>query len=442
MRKKLFVKIIFVLIILLSLSLSLFSFASDGSNNENRDGKFKKIFEDKYSTSFKILSSNIDLNKNLLINLIDFQKEESIFYSPFGIQILFSLLLNAVRKDNLKQLQDYLYYSDFDILTINRYYQSVLQNITKNNFRSLKLANSFWINKGSDFYNKISIEKEKLISEDFLKVAFQYYFTDIFEKDLLKASEFKLLENWVLKKTENKIKNFIDKNSINKDIIALLINTLYFNEKWLFPFDVKNTKVDDFVRLDYNKIKNNFMNFSSAQNLYYYEDDLLQAVRLPYKNYENSLIVILPKDIDQTIELTSFLNANKFLQILEVMKLKKGYVKFPKIKLEYKYDLKEILKISGLTNIFNPSHDFTPLFNQKIKDIEKELFKIDKVFQKTYLEIDEKGTIASAATGISIIRVTKAINENIFYFDADHPFFYFLIDETSGNIIFCGFYNG
>ncbi len=440
MIKKSLPKLYFTIILLLFLSLFCLSFNYLDKNND--EAKFKKIIEDKNSIDFKILSSNIDSNKILLENLIRFGNDKSLFYSPFGIQVLFSFLLNGIFGQSLNELKGFLFYESFDTNAINKYYKKILKNIIEDNAKGLKLANSFWINKGSDLYKNVNSKGLKLISEEFLSVAKEYYFVDIFEEDLLKEFGFNLLEKWVLKKTENKIKNFIDKSIIRPDTIALLVNALYFHDDWVFTFEKKNTKSEEFTKLDNTKIKIDFMNFSSPQKLYYYEDDNIQVLRLPYKKYNNSLIVFLPKNINQTKEILNLFNEQNYLKILENTKIQKVFVKFPKIISEYKYDLKDILQSSGLISIFNPTFDFSPLFNDKIIGIDKELFKIDKVFQKTYLKIDEKGTTAASSVAISIIKVTSSIQESIFYFNADHPFFYFLIDERSGNIIFSGFYNG
>lgn len=440
MIKKSTKKLFFTLFLILVLSLNLFSFYNNDKYQDMQN--FKKILEDKSSLDFKIFSSNIDFNKFLLENLIDYKNNESIFYSPFGIQVLFSYLLNGISGQSLKELKRFLFYESFNIDAINNYYKIVLQNIFNDKAKSLKFGNSFWLNKGSDLYKDVNLKGLKLISEDFLTIAKKYYYMDIFEEDLLKESGFKLIEKWVSKKTENKIKSFFDRSIINADTIAILLNALYFHENWATPFDIKNTKTDEFTTLDDKKVKIDFMNFSSPKKLLYYEDDSIQVVRLPYDKFKNSLIIFLPKELRKTKETLNLMFSKDYIGILEKMQPLEGYVKFPKISCEYKYELNDILQKSGLISIFNPSLDFYPLFNKEIKGINEELFKIDKIFQKTYLKIDEKGTTAASATAVSIIKVTTSIEKKIFYFIADHPFFYFLIDERSGNIIFTGFYNG
>lgn len=433
-EKRLPNKEILIILLIFIMTFSTISFCN--INDNDKDTNFKKVFLDKQTLEFKLLSSNLNFDISFLKLLLNNEQNKNIFYSPFGLQILLSLLLNGTRGESFDDIRSLLNYKDFDINSINKYYQNFLQKIVDDKQGELNIANSIWINKANELYKKAAIKNLPIVSSNFIDICKDYYFSQIFEKDLMKDSEFKILDNWILKATKNKIKNIIKKSDINSDLTLLLINAIYFKNEWQIPFDKKNTKTEEFTKMDGSKKSVEFMNFDSAKSLYYFEDEKLQIVRLPYKGYTKSLIIVLPKNINETMEIFNSFNSKNFIELIDSMKLNKGYVKFPKIKCENEYDFTKLLKNIGITSIFNASKDFHTIFNSDLADLQYFLFGIGKIWQKTYLEIDEKGTTAAAATGVSIFKSATAIQQKFFYFNADHPFIYFLFDDLSGNIIF------
>lgn len=429
MKKK-----IFFLLLFICLLLTFFSSLKD--ENEY----FQKFLINKESNDYKIFISNLKTDINIFQFLLSYDDYKNIFYSSFGLQILLSYLLNGVEGLSNEEIGNFLIYTGFDINIINDYFKQILSNNLKDN-KDLLIANSLWINKGSDIYKNYIKKGESLISKDFEEIGKKYYLMDIFETDITQNKGFNLLEKWIAKKTENRIKNFIKKSDVTSDTLTLLINAIYFKDKWLYPFDEKQSSIKSFKRFDSSQVDLQFMKFSTPEELYYYEDEFLQAVRLPYKENKRSLIILLPKEIDNQRYLNC-LQTDTILNILSNMRKGKGYVSLPKIKAEFEYDFKEILTKMGLSKIFEKNNDFNIMFNKKLKDAGNIKFCIDKIKQKTYIEIDEKGTKAAAVTLIGIVGITSAVDQKIFYFNADHPFFYFIIDDISGNVIFNGLFSG
>ena len=158
----------------------------------------------------------------------------------------------------------------------------------------------------------------------------------------------------------------------------------------------------------------------------YYADDNLQAVQLPYA-YAASMYIVLPEEGCNPVD---------FLSHIPEMESRKVALSLPKFQTESKFDLVPLLENMGVTSAFNfETADFSNTLNKSKDELP---YRLDKVLQKTYIDLDESGTTATAATVIT--GVGGASPEDPVDFTADRPFTYFICDNATNEVLFMGEY--
>lgn len=234
------------------------------------------------------------------------------------------------------------------------------------------------------------------------------------------------INRWVAEKTHDKIPSIL--NKLNPLERMVLLNAVYFLGSWQEPFEERNTDDDIFHLENSSQVTVPFMQYT--KNLRYYEDSQMQAVSLSYKESSFAMLIILP----QVESLSNYLNvfdADKFTIITERMSWKKVNLHLPRFKVEYKLNLKDDLKNLGMPTAFSDKADFSGMSRAELN--------IARVIHRAYIEVNEKGTEAAAATAVVMELKGAAPNfDEPVIFNADQPFMYFIYDRQSSLILFSG----
>jgi serpin B len=237
------------------------------------------------------------------------------------------------------------------------------------------------------------------------------------------------INGWVREKTHDKIDKLVPADALGKDTSIVLTNAVWFKGSWNEAFPEHNTKDGDFTNQDGSKTKTKLM--ATKQQTMYYEDDHAQVIQLPYKG-NATMTVVLPKnpnDVD-TLD-AAYLRHAKTNATGE-----KVIITFPKFKVEQTFELGDVLQQLGITDAFN---DAKADFGGIALD-ETDRTKISRVIHKSFIDLDEKGTEAAAATAVVMMRCTSVampVREEPKVFKADRPFTYAIQDAT-GAILFAG----
>ena len=210
----------------------------------------------------------------------------------------------------------------------------------------------------------------------------------------------------------------------------ILTNAVYFNSRWVKPFDKNLTSAKPFyVSKD---IQTEVQMMTQVDEFQYGEFDGNRILKLPYKNYRTSLVVILPaENFESTLK---SLTPEIFSNVLNSLSRYKVDLWLPKFRAENRYELKDIFKNLGVELAFSNDADFS-----RITANDDDEIKVDAVIHQTFLEIDEEKTEAAAATGIIMVGVT-AMPEEIqrVEFHVDRPFLYFIVENSTNTILFAG----
>ena len=333
---------------------------------------------------------------------------------------------NGANKETADEITKLLGISDLEKFNdevyeyINKYKEDIEETSGSRSYSddepkfSLNIANSVWYNSdNSDVVQKFSDKFVKTVTDKYDGTAEIVNNSDAVER----------INSWCDEKTNHKIPVMIS----DSDFVACLTNAVYFNANWKYEFNKNYTQKDIFTDRNGKENEIDFMN-SSLKYYLYYEDEELQMVSLPYANC----------DISMYIALTSQSNVD-FEKYLDKMEQKKVYISMPKFKTEYSVSLYEPLKELGLSKAFDSS---LPNFNDMFKHTDNGFNSfISKVLHKTYIDVNEKETEAAAVTSVDGIVTTSVKKpEEIYFFEANKPFTYFIRDDSTGDILFIGEY--
>ena len=162
----------------------------------------------------------------------------------------------------------------------------------------------------------------------------------------------------------------------------------------------------------------------------YTETDTFQALELPYVDEELSMVILLPKKFDALDEFEKTLTPDNLTQWLANIHKREVVVFVPKFKMTSQFSLASVLKSMGMKDAFSSDANFSGINGKR------DLF-ISAVIHKAYVEVNEEGTEAAAATGV-VMRLTSIGPASIPVFRADHPFLFLIRDNLSGGILFIG----
>ena len=276
--------------------------------------------------------------------------------------------------------------------------------------------------------NSLWYKKTLTIQDDYKAFTQNYDFiikpTDFYNGPKVRKD----INSFISKQTDKLIENFLQED-LPVDTQLVLLNTLYFNQKWKTTFDKHDTREETFYKNNQSQTQVQMMHKTTS--VPYYEDENFQIIELDYENKRYSMIVILPKDYEY-----DFTKADLFTQ-LQKFSDSKNYnrvqLSFPKFDLTSKYDLVPILQNLGMTDAFNPAQsDLSKIFADS-----QNIF-VDSAIHQVRIQVNEKETKAAAVTMFGS-KATAAMPERPpIIFKADHPFLYVIRDNELGINLFTG----
>lgn len=211
----------------------------------------------------------------------------------------------------------------------------------------------------------------------------------------------------------------------------ILVNCLYFSGEWRKAFKDYNTCEDFFYKNENSSKKINFM--KQTEFHMFSENEVAQLVTLDYTYDKFKFGILLPKKKYDISNVLNELSGEKLLNLINNASCQSVEITIPKLKIESTFNLNDCLKTLGLKYGFSGEANFSGITENG------QLF-ISNVVQKVFIDVNEKGTEAAAATGV-MIELLSAIQtpENPIIFKADHPFFFFILYDNK-HILFNGIY--
>ncbi|XP_051825893.1 serpin B6-like isoform X2 [Antechinus flavipes] len=345
---------------------------------------------------------------------------QNVFYSPLSLYCALAMVLNGAKGTTAAQIQQVLCLKKGT--DVHQSFQSFLKETDKTSGQcQLRIANRLFGEKTHDFISSFKESCQK------------FYHSNMEELDFANASEEarKYINKWVEEKTEGKIVELLTNDSITQWTSLVLVNAIYFKGKWEEKFDKDRTR-EQMFKISKEKQKPVQMMFLKSQfRTTYIREVSTQVLVLPYVGGQMDMVILLPDKNTDLKMLEERLTPEKLTDWLkpERMKMTEMEVFLPRFKLEENLDMENILQKLGMSDVFDKSKaDFSGI------SAGKNLF-LSKILHKAYVEVNEEGTEAAAATYVTIVATCARI---IPRFVVDHPFLFLIRDNSSKTILFWG----
>jgi len=366
----------------------------------------------------------VDLHKVLKNDQIFAGK--NLFYSPGSLSIALAMTSLGARGDTATQLAKALHWNE--IPTLHEQEKHFLEALQASNTAINELLTA----------NRIFVQKDFNLLQDFVKEMKNFYDAEVGMVDYQNDTENarKQVNAWVEEKTKQKIQNMIPEGVFNTRTRLTLVNAIYFKGLWQNQFKKEETFKQNFFVSESEKTEVEMMHLT--KKFKYAEDGgelACQILEMPYRGEDLSMVILLPHDTYGLAKLEESLTHERLQQALASVSQshpQKVEVSLPKFKLTQQFQLKEMLTKLGVTDMFS---EFKADFSGIISGPEK--LYVSHVVHKAFVEVNEKGTEAAAATAV-VMMARMAMPMINARFCADHPFLFMICHKKSSAILFMG----
>ena len=348
------------------------------------------------------------------------RQEGNLFLSPYSISTALAMTSAGARGETAEQMAQALSLPASGAAVHAAYgaLQNDLNAAGAGGAFELAVANRLWGQKGYCFL------------PDFLKLLEADYGAGIETLDFAKETEAarQTINAWVEKQTRDKIKDLLKPGVLDAMTRLVLTNAIYFKGKWAEEFDKKLTRDEDFFVTPEKKVTAPLMRRTAEFG--YFDGGEMHALELAYQGDRLAMVVLLPKSKDGIEGLEAALTLNMLEGTCAGLRRREVRVALPRFKTTAEFSLKDPLVAMGMTDAFAPAKaDFSGMSGKK------DLF-ISAVVHKAFVDVNEEGTEAAAATAV-VARMT-AVAAPPPVFRADHPFLFLIRDTETGAILFLG----
>ncbi|MBW6515778.1 MAG: serpin family protein [Candidatus Cloacimonetes bacterium] len=356
----------------------------------------------------------------LTFDILPLLNNQNTFFSPYSISSALAMTYAGARGNTEQEMSQVLYFAE-DQKVFHPSFQKLNQELENRKREGIVLnnANALWVDYTAN------------LSNDFLNLNNRYYGAGAERLDFFRETEASRLHinEWVEEKTEEKIKDLLSPGDVTPDTRLILTNAIYFLGSWLEEFNPEMTREQNFYVTPQRGTRVPFMRRDDS--LQYVEKADYQMVQLPYTGEELAMVIILPKKDIPLASIIENLDNDKFNEALESLTIEKVDLQLPKFKFEAKYNMKDMFRKLGMIEAFSEYADFTAMTS------DEERFFIDEIIHQAFVEVDEKGTEAAAATAV-VMRTTSIDGPQPIIFRADRPFLFFINDTVTNTILFSG----
>jgi len=385
------------------------------SRIEDRKGEKRKGAE--MST---VVNGNNQFATNLYAQLKG-KTSENLFFSPHSISAALAMTYAGAAGETQKQMAEVLHFTvpESQLHEAMARLRSSLLADTKKGYQ-LRVANRLWGQDGFEFL------------PEFLQTTRRNYGAELGVLDFAKDTEAarREINQWVEKQTEEKIKELLAPGVLDPRTRLVLTNAIYFKGDWQKKFNKSATKDAPFHVSADKEVSVPTMH--QTEQFGYRAVDDLQVLEMPYAKGELSMIVLLPKATEGLAELEKKITHDDLRDWTKGLRPQKVSVFLPRFKMTSQFSLKDVLQSMGMTLPFDQGKaDFSRMSRSE------QLF-ISAVVHKAFVDVNEEGTEAAAATGVVMAPTAAPVQEEPPVFRADHPFVFVIRDNRTGSILFVG----
>lgn len=424
-----------------------------------------------------VVEANSRFATDLYARLSKENAGENIFFSPYSISTALLMATEGARGDTAHEMGQVLGFPEslrrvsgdtqsipwetgklhLGFSELNRLFNRDRNTANEVSSIELEVANALWGDKTYPFQDTFVNTINDAYDTEGLQLA---DFKSNYE------SERKRINQWVEGKTRGRIKDLLPNDSLDELTRLVLVNAVYFKGDWATPFNANMTRNADFTLaggetvivplMSQRKITGGrYAAFNGDGSFFdtprktspratsknYPDEDGFSMMELPYEGGEVSMIVIAPNNADGIDEIESQLSDKNIASWVNQMKSRKLHVTLPKFKSESAYKMNQTLSAIGMKTAFQKPNtsgsgaDFGGMTTST--DIKDKLY-ISALMHKSFIEVNEKGTEAAAATAVVGARTLSLSTPFTPHFRADRPFIYMIKDNKTGSLLFLG----
>ncbi len=339
---------------------------------------------------------------------------QNVFISPASVAIALAMTMGGANGTTEEAMAHVMKLVGMEASEINGENKALIDRLgAAYHGIEVSTANSLWLRPDFPFHR------------DFIEKSTTFFSADVFnELDAEKINE------WVSEKTREKIRNIVEE--IRPDDIAYLVNAIYFKGIWTREFDPEKTTDEDFHLIDGSTVSVPMMNQSGEYR--YLEDEAMQAIALPYGEGAVTMYVFLPKPGLELAAFHSRLNGETWETVIKGFTPCEGRIALPRFRCEFTTGLVDALAALGMGVAFSAGEaDFS-----RMCDLSRGNVAIGSVIHKAFVEVNEEGTEAAAATAVGMRLTSIQKLPEPFVMTVDRPFYFAIRDEQSGTVLFMG----
>jgi serpin B len=402
----------FLVMLILGTGLSLMLFTSGFSQPAKaRSGGFGAVEEE-------LVLSNTRFGLDLLKEIVRDDPDQNAFISPFSISAALAMVYNGAASLTKSEMEQVLRFEGLADGRIDPSFHRLMTHLTElDPDVTTEIANSIWFNNTRRF------------EQQYLDTNKYYFDAEITGLDFRNPSAADTINDWVREKTHDRIDGIVSP-PIPSDMAMYLINAIYFKGVWTHKFDENATQDDYFNLTDGSRQPVRMMQMT--RKFRYFEDSTVQAITLPYGQERFAMTILLPRP---ERDLTAFALELKDSTISRWLQcsLRRGSLHLPRFKIEYERILNDVLQEMGMKRAFSPdSADFSRMSTS-------DTLYISEVKHKSFVEVNEEGTEAAAATSVGMALTASAdVALPPFVMRVDRPFVFLIHEQTSKAILFIG----
>ena len=355
-----------------------------------------------------VASANTKFGFNLLQDLRERDPGGNIFISPLSISIALTMTYNGAIGETERAMAETLEIDGLDLSTINNSNKALRDSFENPDPKvEISIANSIWSRQGIEF------------NPEFLERNREFFGAEIASLDFNSPQATTTINEWVDTNTNGKIEKIVDR--IDPQTLLFLINAIYFKGNWQDKFNKSMTRPGTFHLTNGNQKQVQMMHRKGVYP--YFRGERFEATSLPYGDGRLGMYIFLPNRDSDLNKFLRNLNAENWQTWISQLQGRRHELMLPRFKLKYEVKLNDTLEALGMGIAFGGSANFSGMGQS--------LF-ISEVRHKTFVEVNEEGTEAAAATVVMIPTSVPPV------FRVDRPFFFAIYDAGTETILFMG----
>ncbi len=387
--------------------------ATIGGENDNPR---KDITLTKAQTEFVTTGNTFAFN---FLDKVNTAETKDYMISPLSMQFLLGMILEGAEGQTAEEISTVLGYGSDGAQQVNEFCLAMLTQLPEVD-KATKLS----------IANAIILNQECTLNKSYKETVAKYYLAEATNKNFYDTKgTAQYINSWCSSHTQGMIPKVLDE--VSPDIMAYLINALYFKSKWRSPFQKDNSAKKQFTDESGKKVDVTMM--IQEADFRHFAGTQFNAVQMDYGNGAYTMTVMLPNSGYKVADVCAYLKTVSWQEFLKKFYGCKVNLWIPRFETEYKIKLNDILSEMGMPKSFAPGAEFLKM--------SEDANYLDFIQQFTKIIVDEEGTEAAAVSIGGMARNTSVgMPDPIVYFHADHPFIYVISEKSTGAVLFAGRY--